>query len=375
MRCKLRVVVWVLAVWPTYGIAQNSGCEAIIALSRISNSQFYSAEKVQAEAQEFCSEYQKYKSNGKLSSIGASYKLFSGSAAKTSSSVEEIASKYCGGSSSSSADKNAHRTYVESIAPGAYLAYDRCLAMGSRGVFTTILSRDNSKLILQVSHKTDNFNDKAHVTFVPSGNASCTWQDNEGLPPERAIDGNTTRLIECTRSAGVVEETSVVVARTDTGAGDGVHFEWPLRSQLAKDAELAKMTAQYDELKNELVQTWTSLAGGVLAFESTACPAGWSEYKPAYGRFIRAIDRSATPIDPLGLREPGSFQEADLGAHKHSTLAYNQGFTGHMRAGKAGDNRFDAVNIRGLTVLETGSSGGRETRPANVALLFCQRSG
>lgn len=125
--------------------------------------------------------------------------------------------------------------------------------------------------------------------------------------------------------------------------------------------------------ENELVQTWTSRAGGVLAFESTACPAGWSEYKPSQGRFIRAINRSATPFDPLALRESGSFQEADLGAHKHSTLAYNQGIIGYKRAGQAGYDRFDALNIRGLTVLETGSSAGE--RPVRLTWHCCSASG
>lgn len=353
--------------------AQNSSCEAIIQMSRVSNSQYYSATKVQAEAQEFCNEFQKYKSSGKLSSIGASYKLFSGNAAKTSSNVEDIASKYCGGSSSNSADQNAHRTYIETIAPGAYLAYERCLAMGSHGVHTTILSRDNSKMILQVSHKTGSSSDKALMTFTASGSAQCAWLDKKELPAERVVDGNTTRLIECSRPAGDTTDTTVVVSRQDSGNGDGVQFEWRLQSQAAKDAELAQMKAQYNELKNELVHTWASLAGGVLAFESTSCPAGWSDYTPAYGRFIRAIDRSAKPIDPLGLRAPGSLQDADLAPHTHSTFGYNHEHGLYKRAGK-GNSNFDALNVQAITVKESSSGSGKETRPANVALLFCQRA-
>ena len=50
-------------------------------------------------------------------------------------------------------------------------------------------------------------------------------------------------------------------------------------------------------------------AGAVIAFNLPACPAGWSEYKPAYGRFIRGIDKSGNKIDPDGQRKEESYQE------------------------------------------------------------------
>ena len=50
-------------------------------------------------------------------------------------------------------------------------------------------------------------------------------------------------------------------------------------------------------------------AGAVIAFNLPACPAGWSEYTPAYGRFIRGIDKSGSKIDPDGQRKPESYQE------------------------------------------------------------------
>ncbi len=37
-------------------------------------------------------------------------------------------------------------------------------------------------------------------------------------------------------------------------------------------------------------------ARSVVPFELMSCPVGWEEYKEAYGRFIRGIDRTRTPI-------------------------------------------------------------------------------
>ncbi len=48
--------------------------------------------------------------------------------------------------------------------------------------------------------------------------------------------------------------------------------------------------------------------GAIVAFDATACPKGWFEYAPAYGRFLRGIDSSLGGIDPDGKRRPSSLQ-------------------------------------------------------------------
>ncbi|MCV0371891.1 MAG: hypothetical protein K5845_20930, partial [Filomicrobium sp.] len=52
--------------------------------------------------------------------------------------------------------------------------------------------------------------------------------------------------------------------------------------------------------------------GTIAAFEAVSCPAGWSEYTPARGRFLRGIDTLAAGIDPSGTRAPGNIQEDTL---------------------------------------------------------------
>ena len=107
-------------------------------------------------------------------------------------------------------------------------------------------------------------------------------------------------------------------------------------------------------------------SGAVVAFESENCPVGgWKEYKPAYGRFIRGIDKSGTNIDPNPSRAPGSLQNDEFKAHTHEV----DGVRGTWRIG--GDDSGERVNSKAR--VESTSTGGPETRPKNVALLFCQK--
>ena len=111
------------------------------------------------------------------------------------------------------------------------------------------------------------------------------------------------------------------------------------------------------------------LRGAVVAFNLTACPAGWQPYLPAQGRFIRGInpggDRS---VDPDGVRAPGHVQHDELKAHTHSYVEM------------IGDNNVDGVDSTTTRSGDhhneqraTGYTGGAETRPKNVALLYCEK--
>lgn len=108
----------------------------------------------------------------------------------------------------------------------------------------------------------------------------------------------------------------------------------------------------------------------VIAFNSTRCPAGWTEFKPLYGRFIRGIDRSAAKIDPDGERNPSTIQADMVAAHKHAITKYKT----VRRAGRAEIDRFNAPwDEQGRDPDTTAEFGGVETRPKNVALLYCER--
>ncbi len=114
----------------------------------------------------------------------------------------------------------------------------------------------------------------------------------------------------------------------------------------------------------------------VIGFVDDKCPiVGWEEYKPAYGQFIRGIDKSGKSIDPDGQRYAGNPQSDAIKNHSH-TMGVNSTDTTAMTPlglerlahftgdtyGKGSKKRTDNQDL-----------GETETRPKNITLLFCRK--
>ncbi len=149
-----------------------------------------------------------------------------------------------------------------------------------------------------------------------------------------------------------------------------------LQSLLLSDAALAACSTTV-ECAQEAVELATQMkaqlkihvpSGAVMAFDLNACPTGWTEFAPAYGRFIRGIDRSNTSIDPDGERAPGSIQDEALKSHAHSYRDRHGFANGH------GDRIHAGISTHQQTSDTTSATGGPETRPKNVALLMCRKT-
>ncbi len=113
----------------------------------------------------------------------------------------------------------------------------------------------------------------------------------------------------------------------------------------------------------------------VIAFNDDKCPdIGWEEYKPAYGHFIRGIDKSKSG----GQRLQGSQQQDSYPKHTHR--AYMQvgaeparasaGAKSHRAAGGHGMAASGSERYETNEFLQSAGEGS-ETRPKNVALLYC----
>ncbi len=113
-------------------------------------------------------------------------------------------------------------------------------------------------------------------------------------------------------------------------------------------------------------------AGTISAFASTTCPTGWSEYTPARGRFLRGIDNGAGN-DPSGTRVPNDIQDDLIKTHTHTAAAGSE--VVYMRS----SGNYTVIGSGGFGVDRTtaplGASGGAESRPKNVAVIFCQFNG
>ena len=111
----------------------------------------------------------------------------------------------------------------------------------------------------------------------------------------------------------------------------------------------------------------------VVAFNANECPNRWREYTPAYGRFIRGVDKSERPVDPDGRRVVGHYQEDAIQKHHHSRR-YHQANTTGSRPHPNFEYQDDNGNATLTTTDIVDARVGEETRPKNVALLYCEKT-
>jgi hypothetical protein len=120
---------------------------------------------------------------------------------------------------------------------------------------------------------------------------------------------------------------------------------------------------------NSIVIPLNTPAGAVMAFNLATCPTNWAaadgtnSTPDLRGEFVRGLDngRGADPGRVLA-----SSQNDEIKTHTHSTVQM------------IGNNNIDGVDSvtthsgeHHNEARQTGASGGNETRPRNVALLYC----
>jgi len=125
-------------------------------------------------------------------------------------------------------------------------------------------------------------------------------------------------------------------------------------------------------------------SGGVVAFNLEFCPTGWSpadgtgETPDLRGVFIRGLNsfdngtttRSDGNEDPaiFGVRTLGSLQQDGFERHTHrynyGSMFWLGGGSYYIRTDYSGGSANGA----------TTATGGDETRPRNIALIYCQKN-
>lgn len=104
----------------------------------------------------------------------------------------------------------------------------------------------------------------------------------------------------------------------------------------------------------------------VVSFDAETCPQGWRLYEKAFGRFVRGIDPTGSEdVDPDGHRSPGDPQGDAVGTHQHPLPREVWGLSG------SGSNPAAVDGGGGAGVVATEDYQSPETRPKNVALLYC----
>jgi hypothetical protein len=112
-------------------------------------------------------------------------------------------------------------------------------------------------------------------------------------------------------------------------------------------------------------------AGAIMAFNLTTCPSGWvpadgtNGTPDLRGSFIRGV---GTNSDGTASGAFGVKQVDDFKSHSHTL---NGGPMGIYFGGTNMANGYGRFDVSGA--MSIGNTGGTETRPKNVALLYCQR--
>lgn len=174
------------------------------------------------------------------------------------------------------------------------------------------------------------------------------------------------------------EVIAIIVAAVVIGG-----FLWTLHDDIVElTTALGKLEQQVSILEKAEADEGDSLVqipvGAVMAFNLSDCPDGWDDYELAWGRFIRGIDKGSTNLDPEGRRTLGSTQDEAFVAHNHTRprAVIDMGGLSRIESGGGvpSGNHYGYGHAKYVEIPPTGNTGGRETRPDNVALLYCIRS-
>lgn len=350
--------------------AVNADCTDVIKLSKTTSSTVQNKSSIDSAASSFCSEYKKGSSSSKSENYGISYKFLAASMGKNSASETEIASSFCSSDSSSSSRQDAYQQYVESISDKAYSAYTSCERMKSASVTFTLNSLLKKSTMISVGNSAS-MNYTATLSYDTSEGTTCAW-NNPGTKPDtiQLSQGNSSTL-KCTRST-TDEESAITITELSSGNANSLTIPWAAMDKNGLPIDhLKRLNQSVETATTELDIATKSLTGSVIAFNLSSCPNGWQEYQPAYGRFIRGIDKSGNKIDPDSIRTPGTLQNEDLKKHNHTlTLAGrsgNKAFINHPPAWGYDDS------VGAPSTASSNETGGEETRPKNVALLYCEK--
>lgn len=365
MNMQHRVYLLILASCMS-SVAYSQACTDVLKLSAISTEIVESEESFLENAEKFCDEYSKSEGGSNASGGNVGYGGFSLGYSSASSDAESIAKKLCESSDMSELRDNAYSTYIREVAPQAYDSYNQCIASGNE-LSVQLLRGAPLEAALRVAYSTKGFSQTAKLDVDSESAVSCDWETPIELQDGKLELGNGQSVVLVCNRENSDSPVSITVLNENSSSPDSfLTIPWS-----GYDGEIpVSLRNRYHLAIQEVQVLQSQMRGGISAFDSSECPNGWSEFTEAAGMFIRGMDKSGL-IDPDGIRDPGSVQEDAIERHRHSLADAGQadwdgrGYAGKQRVGNGGRER---------NVINTSLTGGTETRPTNIALLYCQKN-
>lgn len=347
----------------------SADCSDVIKLSIVSASEFLDRSSFESSAADFCREYSEAKRSGNTGGLDIGFKGFEFGANSSSANSTTMASSYCEDESSGKTNKEAYKRYVRSVAPAAFESYNKCLEQDS-SLSVSIGAATAYHVPFQVNFVPFSSGEYAEIEVVTDRTVSCDFR-----PQIMRRAGNIS--VTCSRENADQPGSISIINR----AGGKNMLSIPWSAYTADGSVPVDVAAEVVKAKEELVAVRRSLLGAVVPFESETCPRYFEPYLPAQGRFIRGIDFKGETDSAM--REPGSFQEDSIERHTHDTIVSSDQ-SGHPDGSKdkCGSDTASCSYWRGNKKLKlgggaatSGAFGDYETRPKNVALLYCQFTG
>jgi hypothetical protein len=345
-------------------------CTDVISLSKTISQKTADKNSFESSAKAFCSEYKKGTTQTKSANYGISYGYIAASMGTAKASEEQIASQVCSSEEGKDVKKDVYKEYIETISANAYTAYEACERLRT----SSISIEPQDKLSTEVSFLVQNARPStapALMQYSATLGVSCLWESDGSDSKKFSLVTGASVTLRCKRE-NASKKGSVTILDTSVAANNSLTIPWGTYDKDDNPVDqLLLLNKKLTEAMDALANTTALLKGGVIAFESTTCPVGWLPYAPAYGKFIRGIDVSDARIDPDGKRAPGSSQGESFAKHSHTmTLPGRSGNNAFVNrpAGWGNDN-----DVRAAQSAPTDEVGGAETRPKNVALLYCQQ--
>lgn len=201
-------------------------CTSVIALSLLQNKIISSKSEVESSAYWFCSEYSRNQGSSNSSSFGASYHFLAATFASGSASVDDVASKYCSAQNNYAASVNAYNSYIETIAPGAYQAYEQCIAAKKTMLFDINEGSVLPKQFAMSVAFTQPGPASATLQASPSDGVTCAWNGlaaGAGNLPKVSIHSPSSATLLCHRQ-DASNKAFVTIAHTN--GSESITIPW-----------------------------------------------------------------------------------------------------------------------------------------------------
>jgi hypothetical protein len=306
------------------------------------------------------------------------YEAFYGKWDASKGDAQTEMDKFCQTYDSASSTRMSSTAEQRQVSERAVAGFETCIKAASQGIsIKPVVTPRNISIAFGSGS-----NALKLIGLAASKNLKCTGTDVRGPIPNVGtsmvvnLAAGETAKFDCERAptanGAFYLPSDFSIAVGIGGTADIVPITLP------GDRLVTPASANDLEAKIERLTTRTDKRGIVAAFVAKECPTPWKLYPEAMGRFIRGIDPNGV-VDPDGVRQPGSVQVDGLADHVH-TMGTNSTDTFQMAGGganqrlshwpPAGEN---AAQYGGGAAKSTnGAVGGiKETRPRNVALLFC----